>query len=84
MDKNMLPIQTQGLDLPVATSMGDHEQNGIAFGTHNGRVLISIVKDGHGLSVWLGGDDIDLAAGMLAVAVEDATRAEAPSLRSVQ
>lgn len=82
MHKEMHPITTQGLDLPVGEARSPDNRSGIAIATLNSRVLISIVKGGEGLSVWLSDDEIDLVAGMLAVAIETVNHAEAPSLRS--
>lgn len=77
-------LMTTGIDLPVGVSIGLEGQTGLALAVHRGRILISIVKDGEGLSVWLGGDQIDLVAGMMADKVQEASRFEAPSLRLVQ
>lgn len=83
MDNVMHPITTQGIDLPVGEARSSNDnRSGIAIATHNSRVLISIVKNGKGLCVWLSDDEIDLVAGMLAVAIETVNRAEAPSLGS--
>lgn len=83
-DENpLIPLRVVGRDMPVYQS-GGHVHDGIAFGVLGDEVFITISRSGRAFYVRLSGEEIDVVAGLLADAVFAATRAEAPTLGSMQ
>ncbi|MFY9350081.1 MAG: hypothetical protein WBL20_14405 [Sphingobium sp.] len=83
MDKQMHPVKARGVDMPVERAVSPAGRTGIAFGNVNGSIVVSLVKDGEGMSVLLSGMMIDAVAGLFAQAVEQANEAMAPLSPSI-
>lgn len=73
-----------GLSAPVGNATASTGETGIGFTVQDGKVIISITRNGHGLAVILRDDDIDMAAGFLADAIIQANQDAAPSIGTMQ
>jgi hypothetical protein len=83
MDEHKITLLVDGLDMPVQEGPGRSE-DGISIGQDGRHVCVVITRDGRQLSVWLAADALDYVAGLLADCITAATRAQAPSLETVQ
>lgn len=84
MTDQMREVAVRTAELLVEPAMQPGGKSGVAFAVINDGIVMAITKDGEGLCIALKGDAINQVAGMFADAVMEATRHDAPSLRSVQ
>ena len=83
MDNELTPIPVRGQAMEISGVPG-MVNDGIYVGHADGNVVIMLSSGGEGKYATLSGDMLDHVAGLIDDAICAATRAEAPSLGSMQ